>query len=419
MYDTTEITVKGGDGGHGIVSFRREKFVPFGGPDGGDGGDGGDVVILADSGITSLRIFRQKRYFRAGGGQNGGGKKQHGRKGRDITVMVPVGTVVTDKTLAENANIVADLAEPRQQVIGARGGKGGAGNSHFASSTNQTPQIAQKGEAGEERVLAFELKIIADVGIIGYPNAGKSTLLARVSAANPKVAEYPFTTREPILGVIETGSSSFIVAEIPGLIDGAHIGKGLGHEFLRHIGRTRMLIHLIDGSSKDPVEAMRQINKELALYDPALAQKPQIVTVNKIDLPDVRTRIAGIKDNFTGSGITPHFISGSTGEGVDKLVSEVSEVLERLPKKDVKETPMHIFRPQPHYRNTTVHKEGDIFIISAPEMERLVAGTYITDMERQGQLRKRLNRLGISKELEKAGIKTGDKVRCGKLEWMW
>jgi len=267
MFDRVEIVVKAGNGGNGVVSFRRERFVPFGGPDGGDGGGGGDVVIMADSGVTDLRAFKQKRFYRAGDGSDGKGKKKHGKKGENLILTVPVGTVVSYKTQIGGHALIADLEQLGQQVVMAKGGKGGLGNTHFTSSTNQAPQIAQEGEVGEENSIILEMRLIADVGIIGYPNVGKSTLLATVSAAKPKIALYPFTTREPILGVAGVGQRSFVLAEIPGLIDGAHLGRGLGHDFLRHIVRTKIVIHLIDGSSASPAEDMIRVNWELSLFD--------------------------------------------------------------------------------------------------------------------------------------------------------
>ena len=296
MISQVEIGVRAGSGGGGAVSFRREKFVPFGGPDGGDGGAGGDVIIKADSGFTSLNIFRRKKAYQAAAGGGGRGQKKHGRKGADLVLLVPVGTVVSDRArLGDDADI-ADLAQPEQQVVVARGGKGGLGNTHFASSTNQAPQIAQKGEAGEEKEIILELRIIADVGIIGYPNVGKSSLLAVASAAKPKIAGYPFTTLEPILGVVEVGQQSFVLAEIPGLVAGAHLGRGLGHDFLRHVLRTKILIHLLDGSSASPAEDMILVNNELSLFDSALGQKQQLAVINKIDLPGVQARIAELRD---------------------------------------------------------------------------------------------------------------------------
>ena len=253
MFDRVGIEVKAGAGGDGVISFRREKFVPFGGPDGGDGGDGGDVIIMADSSVDSLRVFGRRRFYRAADGKDGKGKGKHGKKGENLILTVPVGTVVLRKTQIVDDALIADLKQPGQQVVVTKGGRGGLGNTHFASPTNQAPRIAQGGETGEENSIILEMRLIADVGIIGYPNVGKSTLLAAASAAKPKIASYPFTTCEPILGVAEVGQRSLVLAEIPGLIDGAHLGRGLGHDFLRHIVRTKILIHLVDGSAASPV----------------------------------------------------------------------------------------------------------------------------------------------------------------------
>ena len=421
MYDRAEIRVRAGAGGDGVVSFRQEKFVPFGGPDGGDGGDGGDVIMMADGSVTSLRVFERKRFYRAADGGSGKGKKKHGKKGKNLILTVPVGTVVLYKTQVVSDAAIADLEQPGQQTVIARGGKGGLGNTHFASSTNQAPQIAQRGEAGEENSVILELRLIADVGIIGYPNVGKSTLLAACSAAKPKIASYPFTTLEPILGMVEVGQRSFVVAEIPGLIDGAHLGRGLGHDFLRHITRTKILIHLIDGSSASPVEDMIQVNAELSLYDSALAQKPQLMVVNKIDLPQVQALLTEIKDAFGAVGASPLFISAATGEGVSELMTEVMETVSQVAvERGVGEKiARKVFHPQPRVAGPSVHKEGDTFVVVAPELERIVARTDVSSPEVRWQIRRQFTRLGVSKALEKAGVKPGDKVRCGNLEWEW
>jgi len=421
MLDRVEIIVKAGKGGDGVVSLRREKFVPYGGPDGGDGGDGGSVLIRADRNVTSLRLFKHKRLFRAGSGENGKGKKMHGRNGEDLTIVVPMGTLVMERSQAGEVNLVADLNHDGQLVVVARGGGGGLGNARYATATNQTPQLAQSGEPGEEKSLILELRLIADVGIIGYPNAGKSTLLARASAARPKIADYPFTTIEPALGVTEVGRKQLVLAEIPGLIDGAHMGKGLGHDFLRHITRTRVIIHLVDGTSESPVEDMVKVNAELGLFDSALAKKPQIVAVNKIDLPQARARLAEVEDAFRGVGVKAYFISAATGEGVPSLLEEAAGLLKPEVTKEEKplKLPKKIFRPQPVDTRVGVHLEGDTFVVVAPEMERLAAGSDISSMEVRGQLRSRLERQGLKRALVKAGIKSGDKVRCGALEWEW
>ena len=421
MYDRAEIRVRAGAGGGGVVSFRQEKFVPFGGPDGGDGGDGGDVIMMADGSVTSLRVFERKRFYRAADGGSGKGKKKHGKKGKNLILTVPVGTVVLYKTQVGGDAAIADLEQPGQQTVIAKGGKGGLGNTHFASSTNQAPQIAQTGEAGEENSVILELRLIADVGIIGYPNVGKSTLLAACSAAKPKIASYPFTTLEPILGLVEVGQRSFVVAEIPGLIDGAHLGRGLGHDFLRHITRTKILIHLIDGSSASPVEDMIQVNAELSLYDSALAQKPQLMVVNKIDLPQVQALLTEIKDAFGAVGASPLFISAATGEGVSELMTEVMETVSQVAvERGVGgKIARKVFHPQPRVAGPSVHKDGDTFVVIAPELERIVARTDVSSPEVRWQIRRQFTRLGVSKALEKAGVKPGDKVRCGNLEWEW
>jgi len=421
MLDKVEIAVKAGNGGDGIVSFRREKFVPYGGPDGGDGGDGGSISIQADRNVTSLRLFKHKRLFRAGSGENGRGKKMHGRNGEDLVISVPVGTMVLDRNQAGNENLVADLEHDDQLVVVAKGGEGGLGNTRFASSTNQTPKLAQRGESGEEKSITLELRLIADVGIIGYPNAGKSTLLTWASAAKPKIADYPFTTIEPALGVAEVGRKQVVLAEIPGLIDGAHLGRGLGHDFLRHVTRTRVIIHLVDGTSESPVEDMVKVNTELGLFDSALAEKPQIVAVNKIDLPQARARSAEVEDVFRGVGVKARFISAVTGEGVPSLLEEAAGLLKPEVVKAEKplKLPKKIFRPQPVDTRVSVHLEGDTFVVVAPDVERLVAGSDISNMEVRGQLRSRLDRQGLRQALVKAGIKPGDKVRCGALEWEW
>jgi len=421
MYDRAEIRVRAGDGGDGVVSFRQEKFVPFGGPDGGDGGDGGDVIIKAEGSFSSLRALERRRFYKAVDGDSGRGKKKHGKKGKDLILTAPVGTVVLSKTQVGGDAIIADLEQPGEQVVIARGGKGGWGNARFVSATNQAPQIAQKGEAGEENSVILELRLIADVGVMGYPNVGKSTLLAACSAAKPKIASYPFTTREPVLGLVEVGQRSFVLAEIPGLIGGAHLGRGLGHDFLRHITRTKILIHLIDGSSASPVDDMIQVNNELSLYDSALAQKPQLVVVNKIDLPEVRARLAEIRDAFNVVGTSPFFISAATGEGVSELMAEAMEMVSRVTvgvgggEKMVRK----VFHPQPRVAGPSVHKEGGTFVVDVPELERIVARVDVSSPEVRRQIRRQFTRLGVSKALEKAGVKPGDKVRCGSLEWEW
>jgi len=419
MFDRIEVAVKAGDGGDGAISFRREKFVPLGGPDGGDGGAGGDIVVRADLGVTDLRVFKQKGFYRAAKGGNGLGQKKHGKRGKNLVLTVPVGTVVLSKGQMVGDTLIADLEELGQQAVIARGGKGGIGNPHFASSTNQAPHIAQQGEAGEKASVILELRLIADVGIIGYPNVGKSTLLTAASAAKPKIASYPFTTREPILGVVEVNQRSFILAEIPGLIDGAHLGRGLGRDFLRHVVRTKMLIHLIDGGSASPVEDMIRVNGELSSFDSSLAGKPQLVVINKIDLPQVQVRLAEIKAAFSSVGTTVLFISAAAKEGVSELMAETMRLLQSIGAQVGVGISQKVFRPQPQGSGASVHKEGDTFVVVAPELERIVAGAGGSSHELHRQLKRQFTRMGVSRALEKAGVKPGDKVRCGYLEWEW
>ncbi|WP_456400950.1 GTPase ObgE [Persephonella sp.] len=335
--DTAKIFVKGGDGGNGCVAFRREKFVRLGGPSGGNGGKGGDVVIRADKSLKTLMDFRYKRHFKAERGQHGSGSNKHGKSGKDLILKVPVGTVVKD---AETGNIIADLIKDGQEVIVAKGGKGGKGNAAFKTATNQSPDYAEEGEKGEERWIELELKLLADIGIIGFPNAGKSTLISVLSKAKPKIADYPFTTTIPVLGVMNIDhSKSIVIADIPGLIEGAHKGLGLGHEFLRHIERTKGLIHLIDISDfrdRDPIEAFETINNELKNYSEELAKKPQIVVGNKIDLLTDKTLIEKLSYYFQKKGYRFIPVSLLKREGIDKLIEAISELYDRLDTSETK-----------------------------------------------------------------------------------
>ncbi len=419
MFDKVQILLKAGNGGDGAVSFRREKFVPYGGPDGGDGGNGGDVVIMADPGESSLRAFIRRRVYRANDGGNGQGKKKHGRKGKDLVLRVPLGTIVANQS---GDIIIADLEQDGEQVIAVRGGRGGWGNIHFVSSTNQVPRLAQKGEIGEESAVTLELRLIADVGIIGYPNVGKSTLLTAASAAKPKVANYPFTTLEPVLGTVEVGGKSFVLAEIPGLIEGAHLGRGLGHDFLRHAMRTKLLVHLIDGASAAPVDDLARVNEEIRLFDATMAEKPQIVAINKIDLPEVKTGLAGIKQAFRAMGIPVFPLSAATGEGVAELMAEAMKRLDKMniaAKADASVT-QTVFHPQPGGGPVErVRQEGNIFVLVAPELERIIARVDMSNPEIRQQVNRQVVRLRLGKALEKAGVRPGDKIRCGNFEWEW
>lgn len=415
-----ETVVNGGKGGDGMVSFRREKFVPLGGPDGGDGGRGGNVVIIGDLRLSTLGWFWGKRMFRAEGGGRGARNRRHGKRGQDLELSVPVGTLIFRKERDGSELPIADISTQGQAVVVARGGCGGFGNAHFATATQQAPRFAQRGEAGEEVALILDLKLIAEVGIIGYPSVGKSTLLASASAARPKVADYPFTTQEPVLGVVEVGYRSFVMAEIPGLIEGAHRGLGLGHDFLRHIERTRVLIHLLDGCSQVPAADMRGVNEELALFKADLARKPQLLVVNKIDLPQVRDRMAELAGELESLDTPLFFISAATGEGVPQLMAAVAGTLDAIVEEDgVDESPQQVFRPQPKFDTVAVYQEGDIFTVSAPKLERIVSMTDLTDSQARRYLRRQLSRLGVTRALKKAGVKAGDRVRFGEVEMEW
>lgn len=325
FFDRARAYVKAGDGGRGCVAFRREKFVPKGGPSGGDGGRGGDVTFLADPDLNTLLAFRYKRIYRAGRGAHGEGGRRAGRSGQHLMIRVPVGTRVIDE---DTEKLLADLSHPGESMIVARGGRGGRGNAHFATPTRRTPRNAEPGEAGEERRLLLELRLLADVGLVGLPNAGKSSLLARISAARPKIADYPFTTVEPVLGVVPLPDApGIVVADIPGLIEGAHRGAGLGHEFLRHIERTRALVHVVDLSSPDPLAAVKTVERELELHAPALRAKPTLIAANKLDLPEARARWNAFAASLRARGRTVLPISAATGEGVQALLAALTALL--------------------------------------------------------------------------------------------
>jgi GTP-binding protein len=326
--DEAKIYVKGGDGGNGCVSFRREKYVPKGGPDGGDGGDGGSVIITADRNLHTLIDFKYKQHYKAKRGAHGQGSNKHGKSGEECRIRVPVGTIIKDAGAQE---IPKDLNEDGMEFIAVNGGRGGRGNARFKSSTNRAPRRSEKGFPGEEKWLSLELKLLADVGIIGFPNAGKSTLISKISAARPKISDYPFTTLAPNLGVVAVEEhKSFVVADIPGLIEGAHEGKGLGIRFLRHIERTKILLHLIDmssGEGRDPLDDFETINRELSHFSPELASKLQIVAGNKIDIPEARERFKKVKGRFKDIKVNIFPVSAATGEGVDKVIKCITEKL--------------------------------------------------------------------------------------------
>jgi GTP-binding protein len=362
--------------------------------------------------------YKRKSTYKAENGDAGKSQKKHGKNGEPLVLKVPEGTLIYEKGKDGLEVLLGDLEKDRAQVLVARGGRGGLGNVHFASSTNQTPRLAQKGEVGEEKIVVFELKLIADVGIIGYPNVGKSSLLALATAAKPQIADYSFTTREPIVGVVGIEFNNFVLAEIPGLVDGAHLGRGLGHDFLRHSMRTRVLIHLINGTAESPLNNMIKVNNELSFFDSRLALKPQIVAINKVDLPAVRDKKSEIRAAFREAGIDIHFISAVTGEGVSELMKEVMILLE-INKPKEPEPEAKVFHPQPQRKQVVIKHEDNVFIIEHSELERIVARVDMNDPTIQSQVRGQLARLHIDNALEKSGARRGDKIRCGSIEWEW
>ncbi|MGC8879096.1 MAG: GTPase ObgE [Anaerolineae bacterium] len=415
--DEARIHVRGGDGGNGVVAFRREKYVPRGGPAGGDGGDGGDVILEADAQMNTLFSLHQQTHFTAGHGAHGRGKNQTGARGHDVVIRVPVGTVVYD---AESGAVLADLATPGQRVVVARGGRGGRGNARFATSTHQAPRIAEKGEPGERRWLRLELKLLADVGLIGMPNAGKSTLLSAVSAAKPKIADYPFTTLQPNLGVVSVnGEYEFVLADLPGLIEGAHTGAGLGHQFLRHVERTRLLIHVLDGSQPDVLDHYARINEELRLYNPILVERPQVIAFNKMDLPEAQARWPEAERFLSKKGkVFP--ISAATGQGVQQLMRCAGQMLQTLPPPPPMSGEVPIFRldEAPEF---TVKREGNIWLVEGKRIEQLVARTMWQYPDAAERAQRQMEAMGVLEALRRAGVQPGDTVRIGNmdLEWLW
>ena len=361
MIDRADIRVTAGDGGHGLISFHREKFVPRGGPDGGDGGRGGNVVLVADRAVNGLGALRYKRQYRAERGGNGTKNKKHGRNGADLELQVPPGTVVRN---AADGEPIGDLAQEGDRLIVAQGGRGGRGNTHFATPTNQAPYISETGQRGEDLRLELELKLLSDVGLVGLPNAGKSTLLRAVSRATPKVADYPFTTLEPYLGVVEVGYDSYVMADIPGLIDGAHEGAGLGLEFLRHVERTRLLVHLVDASAHDPLHDIEVIDAELASYAPELGVRRQILAFNKMDVPEAQARRSELAEAAEQLGRPYAFISAAARQGTDELAKMAFEELERIRELEpapAPESEVEILRPRPRGPQFSIEREGGAF----------------------------------------------------------
>lgn len=429
LVDRANIAVKAGDGGDGLATFRREKYVPRGGPDGGDGGRGGNVYLQVDPQLNTLLSFQYEQRFAAGRGGGGGSARKHGRDGSDLVIKVPPGTVV--RTEIDGEPYTVDLVRSGERLLAARGGKGGLGNTHFATSTHQVPRIAELGQPGEEFELNLELKLIADVGLLGFPNAGKSTLLAAISAARPKIANYPFTTLSPNLGVVEVGDQTFVVADIPGLIEGAHAGVGLGHDFLRHIERTRVLVHIVDSAGvdgRDPLTDFEQINEELRLYQPELAERPQAVVLNKQDLPEARENLARLKRRLPVDKHMLFTISAATGEGIPPLLQRVAEMLRELPDlqrqaqldaagKPTEELTWPV--PQRNPNAFTIIPENGGFRVRGQKIEQVVSMINFAQEEALDRLQRVLERSGISHALREAGIEEGDRVFIEKAELEW
>ena len=419
FYDRTKIFIKAGDGGAGAVSFRREKYVPLGGPNGGDGGRGGDVILEADEGLRTLVDFRYRRHYKAERGEHGQGKDMHGKGAEDLILRIPAGTVVKDEATGE---ILVDLTKHGQRFTAAKGGRGGRGNARFMSNINKAPTVAEKGEPGEERWILLELKLLADVGLVGFPNVGKSTLISRVSAAKPKIADYHFTTLVPNLGVVSIDDQSFVMADIPGIIEGAHTGAGLGHEFLRHIERTRLLLHILDISGsegRDPIEDFKIINQELKKYSPALAQRPMIVVPNKIDIGGAEGHLSRLRDEISEDfEVFP--ISAVTGEGIEPLLHRVAKILPEVPPLEFTASPDEHRLTEAHKgeRFTIIHEDG-MYMVKGKEVERHAAMSYLDTDDGIRRFQNILQAMGVDKALRDEGVKEGDKVLIGDLELEW
>ena len=419
--DYTKIVVKSGDGGNGAATFRREKYVAAGGPDGGDGGNGGNIYFQVDKDKNTLIDFRYNKKFKAGNGENGSGNRCNGKYGDDLYIKVPIGTVVKD---AETNKVIADLSKQGQVELILKGGRGGKGNSHFATATRQAPRFSQDGEKGEEKELILELKLLADVGLLGFPNVGKSTLLAMVTDAKPKIANYHFTTIVPNLGVVKTKTGdSFVIADIPGIIEGASEGVGLGIQFLRHIERTRLLLHIIDVSGserEDPVKDFYTINEELKKYSEKLSKRKQIIVANKIDSMQDENLYKDLEKLAKKEKLEIYKISAATGEGIDELMKHVAEVLKTLPKEDLIEIEEKVtYTLEDKKDEWTVRKENNEFIVEGKAVERLMGRINIEDNESMYYLQKSLKNMGIEDKLKELGVKEGDTVRLADWELEW
>jgi GTP-binding protein len=414
--DRARVPIKAGDGGKGVISFRREAHVPRGGPDGGDGGRGGDVILRVDDQLASLGDYRNQNLHSATSGSSGGGSNKSGKAGGDLTLRVPPGTTVKDLGTGE---VVADLVSPGQEIIVARGGRGGRGNARFASSTRRVPRIAEDGQPGEQRDLELELRLIADVGLAGLPNAGKSSLLAALTRARPKIANYPFTTLTPNLGVARLDDRELVVADIPGLIEGASKGAGLGEGFLRHIERTRLIVHVVDASLPDPLAAIATIDTEIAAYGHALDQLPELFALNKIDLAEARDAVPDIVSALEAEGREAVVVSAATGEGVDRLNKRIFALCAARAKVEAAAPAERriVFAGSP--KDVKVEREGDAYRVRGDRLERLATGIDWDSPEASAYFHRLLLRSGVEGKLRALGVKNGDTVRMGKLELEW
>jgi GTP-binding protein len=420
--DKVKVYVKGGDGGNGMVAFRREKYVPYGGPAGGDGGAGGDVIFEVDEGLRTLMDFRFQRHFKAKRGENGRSKSQHGAAAEDLVVKVPPGTVVKD---ADTGEWIADLTTHGQRAVIARGGRGGRGNIRFATPANPAPEIAENGELGQERWVELELKLLADVGLVGYPSVGKSTLLSVVSAAKPKIGAYHFTTLVPNLGVVQVGDRSFVMADLPGLIEGAHEGVGLGHQFLRHVERTKVIVHVIDmagSEGRDPYEDYLKINEEMKQYREDLINRPQIIAANKMDLPEAEDHLELFKEQI-GKDVPVYPISAATGQGVKELLFAVSRLLDQVEQEAPAEPMLEPSAERKVYRSTeekpafTIRRENEIYVVEGERVEKLVQRTNFQYHDSVLRFARTIRKMGIEDALRERGAKEGDTIRIGEMEF--
>ena len=452
MIDTVRLNIKGGDGGNGCVSFLREKFRPHGGPNGGDGGNGGNAYIVGAPSLNTLLHLKFNSTIYVERGKHGKGKEMRGSNGSDDIIKVPLGTLVRRRNPDGTTEFITDIANETPCLV-AQGGRGGWGNTRFATSTNQEPLLSQKGELGEYVVLLLELKLLADVGLLAKPNAGKSTLISHCSAAQPKIASYPFTTVEPVLGVVGSREKSFVMMEVPGLIEGAHDGVGLGDQFLRHAERARIYIHILDGLSEDPIADYHMVNEELRQFSPALGEKPQVIVVNKVDVTEVRARRGELEQEVLAAvesgNLAPEilakgpastksapldskaspifFISAATGEGIDALLGHVIELLDKTSaaeseiaaKAEAEPVGLEFRRSRRTTRPSTFHKENGVYVIESVQLERLTAMADTRDYRVVLQIWREMTRIGLARSLEEAGIEAGDTIRIGRAEMEW